>query len=402
MTALRATFHPTPVDHRVTSLELLFDIVFIFAITQIGHYVGTETTFGSMLRGLLLLGLMWWAWSSYAWLGNHVQADRGTPRLIIFTSIVLMVVVGLALPGVWGPAGETPAGAVSGGGLSAPLVFAICLSLVRVVHLGSYWLAAGEDSALRLQVVRAGIPVLLAAGLLVAGALLGGRLQLVLWLLALLVDYAGVYLSGSDWRLSSAAHFAERYGLMVIIALGESFVAIGYAAAESVMTWYVLLAAALTAVTGIGLYWAYFDVLAPAAEHALVSRQGVAQVRVARDGYSYLHLPFVGGIVFTAIGIAKVNEAVADGGAGAPLPVEVRVCLLAGVATALTADAVFRLRSGTAASPVRLLATVVLLAAIPLTAGAPAVSGLLALAGTLLALVLIEAGDPGPTRRSTP
>ena len=206
-------------DHPVTPLELLFDLVFVFAITNVTALMAHELTGRGMLRGLVVIALLWWAWCSYAWLGNQARADEGIVRAGLVTAMGAMFLVALAIPHTWDDAHES--------GWSNALLLAVALSVVRGVHLAVYAIAARGDQALRRTLMRTVWPVAAAALLLVVGAVLGGAAQTVLWLSALVVDYVGVYLSGAEWRLPSPAHFAERHGLMIIIALGESLVSIG-------------------------------------------------------------------------------------------------------------------------------------------------------------------------------
>lgn len=196
------------------------------------------------------------------------------------------------------------------GGLSAPVVFAVSYALVRLVHLAVYFVAAGNDGALRRTLLLTAAPVSVAAAVLVVGAVLGPPYQLPLWGLALLIDYVGVYLARSDgWRLASAAHFAERHGLIVIVALGESIVAIGVGMADSPLSWPVVVAAALgLALTVCRLWWLYFDVVAIVAERVLAGKQGADRVRLGRDSYTYLHFPMVAGVVFLAVGVTTCRS----------------------------------------------------------------------------------------------
>src|SRR3954452_5176817 len=209
---------PTDEGHGVTTLELFFDLVFVFAITQITAFMAADLGARGCLRGLVLLSLLWFAWCSYSWLGNQAHADEGLLRGAYILAMAAMFVVALAIPEAWGD---------EGGGVSAPLLLAGGLTVVRTTHLGVYAVAAVGDSGLRRQLARTAVPVGLSAALLLVGAVLGGPAQTALWAAALIVDYSGIYLSGTEWRLPAPGHFAERYGLIVLIALGESLIAVG-------------------------------------------------------------------------------------------------------------------------------------------------------------------------------
>ena len=193
--AFLTRFQSTDASHRVTTLELLFDLVFVFAFTQVTQLMADDPTVVGVTRGLVLLALLWWAWSSYAWLGNQAHAEEGIVRLTVLVAMTAMFVVALAIPEAFDD---------REGGLFAPVVLAVCYALVRMAHLGCYLIAAGDDAGLRRQLYVTAIPVSSAGVLLVVGGILGPPYQTGFWALALLVDYAGICLVGtSGWRLNS-------------------------------------------------------------------------------------------------------------------------------------------------------------------------------------------------------
>lgn len=376
---------PTDASHRVTTLELFFDLVFVFAFTQVTQLMGGDPTPEGALHGLVLLALLWWAWCSYAWLGNQAQADEGVVRLTIIVAMAAMFVVALTIPEAFA---DLP------GGLFAPFVLAACYAVVRLAHLGCYFIAAGEDAGLRRQLLLTAIPVTAASALLVVGGALGPPCQTVLWALALLVDYTGIWLAGaSGWRVHSPVHFAERHGLIVIVALGESLVAIGVGVAEQPVSTAVIAASVLGIVVAVSLWWLYFDVVAHVAEGVLASAQGQERSRLARDSYTYLHFPIVMSIIFIALGLKKVLEYVADTEdhtlsdalTGVPL-----VALYAGVAVHFLGHVGFRRRNVGTWNLHRALTAAVLLLLIPLAWQLPALASLAILAAILAALVSYE------------
>jgi low temperature requirement protein LtrA len=375
---------PTEEGHSVTTLELFFDLVFVFAITQVTTFMAVDLGWRSVLRGLVLLSLLWFAWCSYAWLGNQAHADEGIVRGAVIVAMAAMFVVALAIPGGWG--GE-------GGGINAPVLLAAALAVVRLTHLGVYAVAAAGDAALRRQLVRAAVPVCASAALLVAGALAGGPRQTALWALAVVVDYTGIYASGADWRLPAPGHFAERYGLIVIIALGESLIAVGVGAAGFPLTVPTVAAALLGMTVSVALWWAYFDVVAPVAERVLRSRTGIDRVRLARDSYTYLHFPMVAGVIYLALGLKKVAQYVGDTAHHAltdPLPATALWSLYGGVAAYLIGHLAFRMRNVRSLNRPRAVVAVLLLPA-PLAVGSlPALAALAVLAGVLVALIAFE------------
>lgn len=385
MTKPQSWVLPTDASHRVTTLELFFDLVFVFAFTQVTALMADEPTAVGAVRGLVVLALLWWAWCSYAWLGNQARADEGLVRATFIVAMMAMFVVALSIPESFD---DLP------GGLFAPFVLAACYAVVRLMHLACYLVAAGDDRELRRQLLVTAIPVSVAAGLLVAGGALGPPYQTVLWALALVVDYAGIWVTGtSGWRLPSPGHFAERHGLIVIVALGESLVAIGVGVAAQPVSTAVVLASVLGVLVAVNLWWLYFDVVAHVAERVLSRTDGIERSRLARDSYTYLHFPIVISILFIALGLKKVLEYVSDGThhtltdplTGAPL-----VALYGGVALHLLGHVAFRLRNVGTWNPHRTVVAVALLLLVPVAWRVPALAALAIVAALLSALVAYE------------
>lgn len=282
---------------KVTPIELFFDLVFVYAITQVTQFMAADPTARGVLRGMLMLAILWWCWCSYAWLGNRVQADEGSARLVLFAAMVVMLVASVTVPETFE---DLP------GGLHGPAVFAACYLLVRLLHLGSYWRFALDDSGLRARLALTAAPVVGATIVLVAASFTSGALQTGLWAFALLLDYGAVLVTGiSGWTVHSAAHFAERHGLIVIIALGESIVAVGVGVADLPISWPIIYGITCGVILSGALWWAYFDVVAPVAERVLLAAEGSKRAALARDSFSYLHLPMIAGIVLMALGLKK-------------------------------------------------------------------------------------------------
>jgi low temperature requirement protein LtrA len=295
-----------------------------------------------------------------------------------------MFVVALANPEAWGD---------EGGGVSAPVLLAAALAVVRLTHLVVYVVAAAGDAGLRRQVLRAAVPVCGSAALLVGGAVVGGPVQTVLWALALVVDYSGIYASGADWRLPAPGHFAERYGLIVIIALGESLIAVGVGVTHLPLTVPTVAAALLGLAVSVALWWLYFDVVAPVAERVLRSATGTDRVRLARDSYTYLHFPMVAGVIYLALGLKKVAQYVGDAphhGLADPLPATALWSLYGGVAAYLIGHLAFRMRNVGSLNRPRAVVAVLLLLAPPAVRPLPALAALAVLAGVLVALIAFE------------
>ena len=230
--------------------------------------------------------------------------------------------------------------------------------------------------------------------LIIVGAFLDSPAQLVLWSVALLVDYVGIFAGGADgWQLNAPGHFAERHGLIIIIALGESIVAIGVGAEALAMSGPLLVAVLLGMAVSVALWWAYFDVVALVAERTLVAAQGIERLRIARDSFTYLHFPMVAGIVFLALGMKKVVSYVGDTEhhdlteplTGIPL-----VSLYGGVVVYLLAHVAFRLRNIGSVNRPRVAVALLIAALVPLAWQLPALAALGLLAAVLVALIAFE------------
>jgi low temperature requirement protein LtrA len=355
-------------EHRVTPLELFFDLVFVFAITQVTQFMADDPSWAGLARGALVLGSIWWAWVGYAWLTNIIDPEEGTARLVVFVAMAAMLVVALAIPGAFG---------------DDAVLYAVAYGVVRVAHIALYVQGASNER-MRQSVLGLGASTAIACTLLLVASGLDGTAQGAVWLVALLIDFGGPRLVGIDGWSVAPSHFAERHGLIVIVALGESIVALGIGADDVALTAGPLLAATLGVVLVASLWWAYFDTSALVGERRLhATVEGRARNAMARDGYSYLHMPMVLGIVLLALGVKKTLAHVDD-----PLKPEVAFALLGGVALYLLAHVAFRLRHGGTLPRRRVLAAAVLLALVPL---APEVDALVALGACVAVVVALIA-----------
>jgi low temperature requirement protein LtrA len=342
---------------RVTPLELFFDLVFVLAITQCTALMSHHPTWSGLAQGLLVLGMLWWAWTGYSWLTSVIDPEEGAVRLVIFGAIAALLLVSLCVPEAFG---------------SLALAFALIYGVVRSAQIALFMLASPEDDALRHSVLGLAASTLVAVTLLALASLFDGLAQGALWALALFLDMAGPYFFGSEgWKLVPG-HFAERHGLIVIIALGESIVAIGVGASHE-----LTLAIGTAAVLGVALtsamWWVYFDVVAIVAGKRLAEAEvGKAQNEMARDSYSYLHLAMVAGIVLVALGLKLTI-----GHTGAHLHTVPAFALLGGLALYLLGHVAFRYRHIHTVNRRRLLLSIVLLILVPV---ATQVAALVALA----------------------
>jgi low temperature requirement protein LtrA len=356
---------------RVTPLELFFDLVFVLAITQCTALMSHQPTWEGLVKGLLVLGVLWWSWVGYAWLTSVVDPEEGTVRLAIIAAMAALLVASLCVPKVF----ESSAG-----------LFAGAYAVVRYAQIVLFIVASRDDPPLRHSVIGLAGSTTVGVGLIVAASFTDGAIQGGLWALALGLDMAGPYFFGSEgWKLVPG-HFAERHGLIVIIALGESIVAIGVGAGTDLDAG-VVAAAVLGVLVAAGLWWLYFDVVALVAERRLThAAEGRERNEIARDSFSYLHFPMVAGIVLLALGLKKTLAHVDD-----PLELVPAVAALGGTAIYLLAHVAFRWRNVHRFSTQRLLCAIVLVALLPAGVELPALATVAILAALLAALIAWEA-----------
>ena len=291
---------------RATTLELFFDLVYVFAFTQVSALMSHGHDGIAVLQGLVILALIWWSWTSYTWLANQAHADRGVVRIGIVLAIALMFIVSLVIPETYHDLA---------GGLFAPVVFVVAYVAVRVVHVVVYIVAAGSDAGLRRQIILSMCAALVpSSALLVLGAFAGAPLQVWIWLVAIVLDLLVVYLTsrGGNWRINSLTHFAERHGLVIILALGESVVAIGIGVGRLPVSTAIIVGSVLAVALAVGSWWVYFHHFAPKLEHLVARKAGVERAGLATDVYTYLHLALVAGIVITALGVEQAMHAIED------------------------------------------------------------------------------------------
>jgi len=353
-------------EQRVSPLELFFDLVFVFAFTQVTSLMSDHPTWEGIGQGMLVLGAVWFAWSAYGWLTNEVDPDETVARLTTFTVMGSMLIAALAIPDAFG--GDA-------------LAFALAYLLVRVLHIVLFAHSSrhvgARDAIINLAPTAIGGPSLL----LVASAF-DGMAQALIWCAALAIDYAGPYIRGVEGFTVSPGHFAERFGLVVIIALGESIVAVGVGASGLPMDAQLIAAAIAAVVIAASLWWIYFDVVALLSEKRLREADGIARAKMARDSYSYLHLPMIAGIVLLAMGMKKTL-------AHTDLPLETvpAFALCGGVALYLLAHVAIRYRNVHTLAGYRTLAAAACLALIPIATEMDALWSVLAVAAVTTVLV---------------
>lgn len=360
---------PVDEDYSVTPLELFFDLVFVFAVTQVTSLMAQNLTWLGMLQGVAVLTLVWWAWVGFAWLTNAVPIeDDDRARVVMLAAMAAMLVVAITIPQAFEQNNT---------------LFGAAYLVVVVLFVALYAVATRGEPELN-RAVRLLAPGVLAAPIIIgiAGLLGTGPVRATLWVVAIIVTLLAPLQSGtSGWRVRPA-HFAERHGLVVIIALGESVVAVGLAAAEVVVDWRLVTVGGLAVLSIASMWWLYFDVVSLVAENRLQELEGEQRNALARDSYSYIHVVMVVGIVFVALGL---EESVLD--LGNPLEPVAAVALLGGFALYLAGHLLFRLRNIGTVNVARAVSAVALMALIPVGLQVPAF--VTVLLGTLVMVTLV-------------
>jgi low temperature requirement protein LtrA len=354
-------------EHQVTPLELFFDLVFVFGITQATRLLAQDPTWGGVFRGMLVLAALWWAWSVYAWLTSAMDVDEGGVRLVMLASMGAMFGVALAVPGAFG---------------DDAVLFGLAYLLVRLFHLVLSATVVRDDPDRRGALLRFAPTAIVGPSFLVFAGFLEGDERIAVWLVALAIDYLGpvVIGVGRGWRVAPE-HFAERHALIILIALGESIIAIGVGAGFE-LGLEVIVAAALGIVVVSALWWLYFDVAAIFARRRLMQAKGLELHRLALHAYSYLHLPMVAGIVLFALGLKTTV-----GHAGEALDTVPAVALCGGAALYLLAHIAFLFRTTGRVFRRRTVGAAGLLALVPAAVAIPALAAL-ALVSAVCSLVV--------------
>jgi low temperature requirement protein LtrA len=357
-------------EHPVSVLELFFDLVFVLAITQVTLLLAEDLTLGGMLRGLLILALLWWSWVGYSWLTNSIDLDDVATRISIFVAMAAFTVAALAVPAAYG---------------DDALPFALAYAVVRAMQVGLYAYGTDDDDPNHGAILKLGPGFLMSAGLIVLGAGVGGEAQPWIWLAAIAIDVLTPVVVGNSQFRVHAGHFAERHGLIIIIALGESIVVLGSGVTEETVDVSRAIGASLGVAAAATLWWLYFDIVAIVAEHRMKQARGAERSRIARDSYSYIHFFMIAGIVLLALGTKK---SLLD--SEEPLKLVPAIALCAGPALYLLGHIAFRLRNVGTVNRQRLVAAIVLVALIPVAHAIDALPALALVTGVLVALVTYE------------
>jgi low temperature requirement protein LtrA len=343
MTEPDATQTATPAI-RVSTLELFFDLVFVFTITQLTELLAEHLDLAHLVDVLLMLGVTWWMYSGYAWLTNAVAPNSTTRRTLLLTGMAGFLVMALAIPEAFGEYGW---------------LFGVSYVVVNVVHTALF-LRGGPGAVVAIR--RLGPLNITSALLVLIGGLLPEPFRHLCWLAALVLQIATPYLHRIDMHILNAGHFVERHGLVVIVAIGESIVAIGVGFAGVRLG----AGAILVAVLGLGiayyLWWIYFAGDDARSEHVLAGiADPLRRTRLALRGWGYAHYPMLLGIVILSVGIKKTVGHAFEG-----LPWKYAIALSGGVALYQLGHAWFVGMLGLSGRPHRMVAALVVLATIPL------------------------------------
>jgi low temperature requirement protein LtrA len=343
-------------EQRVSPLELFFDLVFVFGFTQVTTVLSNKPNWSGLGHALLLLVALWWAWAAYAWLTNAVDPSEELVWSAMLVAIAAMFVAALAVPEAFGRHG---------------VVFGAAFFIVAVMQLTLYALSARGDRDLLQAILRIAPSAVAGAALILAAGFVHGAVKPVLWLAALGVGLFGpLFIDLRGWRVHPA-HFVERHGLIVIIAIGESLVAMGLGARGTGLGTGVIVAAVVGFVVAASFWLAYFDFFTIRAQQLLTDRSGTPRIALARDAYTYLHLPMVAGIILFAFALKTTLAHVGKELAAVPA-----LCLCGGPALYLLAYVALRVRVSGQLGGGRLVAAIACAAVVPIALTVPALVAL--------------------------
>ncbi len=366
---------------RVTTFELFFDLVYVFAFTQVSRLMAETHSAAGIAQALIVLALLWWTWVGFSWISNTASADQPFLRTVMTAAMIAVFVAALTIPEAYEDLE---------GGWSGPVVFAAAYTAVRLIHLALYSVVGWRSRALRRQLGIFLIALVPAVLLVLVGALVGGAAQVWLWLIAIVYDVVATRVGsavGRGWRLPSAEHWAERHGLVVILALGESIVAIGVGVAREPIDLPIVVGSAMSVIVSVLLWWSYFARLAAAGEAVLAARDEKERAILGADAYSYAHFVIIAGIILTALGIEDamkhIDDTEAFGWFGA-------AALGAGIAAFAVGTILFALLIGQRRFLMRGVEAVLFVAAIPVLAGVAPLWALTIAAASMAAIAITE------------
>jgi len=383
-------------QQRATALELFYDLVFVFAITQVSHLLLDQLTWEGALHAAIALQAVWWAWNYTTWVTNELDPDSSVVRLLLIGLMLGSLLMAVAIPGAFGDRGLLFAGAYVG---------------VQVGRHSFLAFATATRGTLERERAERILVWFVAAGVLwLAGGFAEGSARTVLWLAALAIDYAAPLvlfwvpgrrrLDHTTWSVQTS-HFAERFQLFLIIAFGESIVITGATTAQLELDTARTAAFAVAFLMTAAFWWLYFNYVARIAERRL--ELAPDRTRLARDGYTYLHAVLVAGVIVSAVGDELVIAHPLE-----ELPAEELAVVVAGPAIYLLGHALFRLRLAGSVSWKRLAGAVACIAVAALGPVLPALAVAALLTAVLIAVIVAERvaalrrrarGEPSPLER---
>jgi low temperature requirement protein LtrA len=373
--AVDTTTTTTSTDERVSTLELFFDLVFVFTVTQLTAVLSHDPSLKSFGRVMVMLALIWWMYAGYAWLTNSISTRGLRARAILLGGMAGYLLLALAIPDAFDGSG---------------LAFGLAYLLIVCVHASLFiWMASAQSSRAYLGIAPYN---LFSAALVVVGGAIGGTTEAVLWTLAAVIEwFVTTSLAGGENQQEFEvfpAHFVERHGLVVIVAIGESVVAIGIGASELPVDADLVLVAVLGLLLCAGLWWAYFGADDDEqAERALTAAPARRRPFLALDGFGRAHYFLLLGIVLAAAGLKAATGHPYD-----ELSSAEALMLGGGVALYLAADVVFRRILGLGRAPHRAVAAVLAVATVPLGTQVAAVAQIAVLVAILAAALGAEVG----------
>jgi low temperature requirement protein LtrA len=358
-------------ERKTSYLELFFDLVFVFAFTQVTSLILEDTSVAGFARSALVLAMVWWAWSAYTWMTNAMDIENPVTRLLVFAAMAAGFFAALAVPDAYQDEGAW---------------FATAYFVVRVLGTALFTWGVRHDPGNLNAMLRLDPWFLVAATVALVGGFVDSDVRAWVWLLSLAIDVTGALIVARlEWRVSPA-HFAERFALIVIIALGESIVAIGIGTSGLERDWTFATSVVIGFVGVAALWWAYFDFVATAAARSLRRAPPHARGPLARDMFTFFHYPMVLGIIFYAVAAKKTLEHPRD-----PLSDAGRWALGLGVALFLLGFVLARFRVLRRIAWERILAGTAAVVVAVLLEGAEAIVTLAVVIGILVVSVSAEA-----------
>jgi low temperature requirement protein LtrA len=357
-----------PERRSVSTLELFFDLVFVFAITQLTAVLSSHPSALSVLQVLLLFGVLWWMFGGYVWLTNAVPPDRPIRKLLLLAAMVGFLMMALAIPT-----------AFAGGGI----VFGVGYLAVILIHGGLF--ASAQVGSGMAGILRVAPLNIVAALVILAAGFLSGPIVYVAWAVAFALEVTTSFVVRPEGFVIEPSHFVERHGLLLIIVLGESIVAISVGAAGQPLDASLLVASGMALLIATCLWWLYFNDDDDRAEEAMIQAPPERRMRIALNAFFYAQIPMILGIVGFAAGVKA-----AIGHAFDPLPSYAALALGLGVGLYMAGDVLLRLSIGWGHAWIRWLAAIAAVATLPIGLAVSSVAQMGALLVVLLVAIFVH------------